>query len=395
MEPPAMESSEKAHRAGRSPHVGPQSHLGSILKSSEGQLGAWSQQYRGDTRPYTQHHRWHWQRQGGSTGTYERYCGGGYAISSARISHIYAIANDRFVSAFDPIFFLHHCNVDRIFAAWQALHPDTWVTPGTMTDKEYSGTTLTENWGSEQNATSSEYTYHDSARDYSSVGRCSDLTPFWRTDTAYWTSDDCRDAAASLHYSYDQLPLDLTESIPTFPGFDSDMSAASSIEPAGASLLTESTSQPSGQQGGGAGVAGRSDSHASPTGAAGHLPADIPPQDTSSLASPVAAFGPTAPQGPITVPDAMVYKQWSARVCVDKESLGASFEVTIYLIDGHRGTPPTEDDIAGSFMVFVNSRRRQCDNCNNQRGSDALVEGYVEVRSSNSKEVEPAFNGGS
>lgn len=38
------------------------------------------------------------------------------------------------VSAFDPIFWLHHTNIDRLFAIWQALHEDpkvasTYVTP--------------------------------------------------------------------------------------------------------------------------------------------------------------------------------------------------------------------------------------------------------------------------
>ena len=32
-------------------------------------------------------------------------------------------------SAFDPIFMLHHCNVDRLIAIWQALHPNTFVVP--------------------------------------------------------------------------------------------------------------------------------------------------------------------------------------------------------------------------------------------------------------------------
>ncbi|KAB8269268.1 tyrosinase [Aspergillus minisclerotigenes] len=30
------------------------------------------------------------------------------------------------VAAFDPIFWLHHCNVDRILAIWQYLNPDKW-----------------------------------------------------------------------------------------------------------------------------------------------------------------------------------------------------------------------------------------------------------------------------
>ncbi|OAP60301.1 hypothetical protein AYL99_05303 [Fonsecaea erecta] len=33
------------------------------------------------------------------------------------------------VAAFDPVFWLHHCNVDRIFAIWQALHPKAWFPP--------------------------------------------------------------------------------------------------------------------------------------------------------------------------------------------------------------------------------------------------------------------------
>ncbi|KAK6540852.1 hypothetical protein TWF694_008235 [Orbilia ellipsospora] len=33
-------------------------------------------------------------------------------------------------SAFDPIFWLHHCNVDRLLAIWQAANPGFSVTPG-------------------------------------------------------------------------------------------------------------------------------------------------------------------------------------------------------------------------------------------------------------------------
>jgi len=30
----------------------------------------------------------------------------------------------------DPVFFLHHCNVDRIWAAWQEKHPMSEYVPG-------------------------------------------------------------------------------------------------------------------------------------------------------------------------------------------------------------------------------------------------------------------------
>ena len=43
------------------------------------------------------------------------------------------------VSSFDPIFWLHHANVDRYFAMWQVLHPESYIEPtvtpwGTYTD---------------------------------------------------------------------------------------------------------------------------------------------------------------------------------------------------------------------------------------------------------------------
>ena len=37
-------------------------------------------------------------------------------------------------SAFDPIFFLHHTNVDRLLSLWSALNPGVWVTPGIAED---------------------------------------------------------------------------------------------------------------------------------------------------------------------------------------------------------------------------------------------------------------------
>ncbi|KAI9840552.1 MAG: hypothetical protein M1837_001532 [Sclerophora amabilis] len=32
-------------------------------------------------------------------------------------------------SGFDPVFFLHHANADHLLAVWQAIHPDSYVTP--------------------------------------------------------------------------------------------------------------------------------------------------------------------------------------------------------------------------------------------------------------------------
>jgi tyrosinase len=41
-------------------------------------------------------------------------------------------------SAFDPIFFLHHAMIDRCFALWQALYPDSYVEPMASIEQTYT-----------------------------------------------------------------------------------------------------------------------------------------------------------------------------------------------------------------------------------------------------------------
>ncbi|KAF2213581.1 hypothetical protein CERZMDRAFT_39490, partial [Cercospora zeae-maydis SCOH1-5] len=43
-------------------------------------------------------------------------------------------------SAFDPIFWLHHCNIDRLFALWQGLREDKNKSDTWVTDQDYSRT---------------------------------------------------------------------------------------------------------------------------------------------------------------------------------------------------------------------------------------------------------------
>ncbi|CAG8443278.1 6083_t:CDS:2 [Cetraspora pellucida] len=72
------------------------------------------------------------------------------------------------IAGFDPIFFLHHANVDRLVAIWQAIHPDhpdSWI-----------------------------------------IGddKLAPLKPFLKTETEYWTSDDVRNIK-NLGYTYPEL----------------------------------------------------------------------------------------------------------------------------------------------------------------------------------------------
>jgi tyrosinase len=41
------------------------------------------------------------------------------------------------VSGFDPTFWLHHANVDRLFAMWQAVYPESYIVPTVNTYGSY------------------------------------------------------------------------------------------------------------------------------------------------------------------------------------------------------------------------------------------------------------------
>lgn len=84
-------------------------------------------------------------------------------------------------SAFDPIFFLHHCMVDRIFAMWQFLYPQAWVTPTAAILNSY---------------TTSRGQIQDSQ---------TPLTPFFINDQGdFWTSDGVRNFTR-FGYTYTEL----------------------------------------------------------------------------------------------------------------------------------------------------------------------------------------------
>ncbi|KAH9909002.1 hypothetical protein F4778DRAFT_207554 [Xylariomycetidae sp. FL2044] len=72
-------------------------------------------------------------------------------------------------SAFDPLFFLHHANVDRIFAMWQVIYDNTYVVP-----------------------TRAPETTHNYAENQI-LDVNTPLTPFYVNTTSFWTSDMVRD----------------------------------------------------------------------------------------------------------------------------------------------------------------------------------------------------------
>ncbi|KAJ7658138.1 common central domain of tyrosinase-domain-containing protein [Mycena polygramma] len=88
--------------------------------------------------------------------------------------------SDPEVAAFDPIFFLHNCNVDRVLSLWSALNPGVWVSPG---PPPHGSWTLIPK---------------------SAVDKDTDLTPFWKSQNSYWRSSEVTTTAA-MGYTYPEF----------------------------------------------------------------------------------------------------------------------------------------------------------------------------------------------
>ncbi|KAF2815433.1 Di-copper centre-containing protein [Mytilinidion resinicola] len=92
------------------------------------------------------------------------------------------------LSAFDPVFWLHHANVDRQFAMWQVINPNTYVGNGIITQN---------NWQWNSGEMKNSYT---------------PLKPFTKdTKGTYFTSMDIRKTTA-LNYYYPETNSGATAS---------------------------------------------------------------------------------------------------------------------------------------------------------------------------------------
>ncbi|KAF0384961.1 Di-copper centre-containing protein [Gigaspora margarita] len=84
------------------------------------------------------------------------------------------------ITGFDPLFFFHHCNVDRMFALWQGVFPNSWIPESVGINGTYTDVL------------------------YSKVNENTALTPFRKSTTDFWTSKDVRDVE-KLGYTYPDL----------------------------------------------------------------------------------------------------------------------------------------------------------------------------------------------
>lgn len=93
-------------------------------------------------------------------------------------------------AGFDPIFLLHHANVDRHYALWQASFPDAWWLPGEMAAFQNSFTTKT---GTIETPTTPLLPFRKPKPPTSAASQ------------VYWNTNDLR-SVRTLGYQYDPIP---------------------------------------------------------------------------------------------------------------------------------------------------------------------------------------------
>lgn len=84
------------------------------------------------------------------------------------------------MAGYDPIFFLHHCNIDRLYALWEYVYPDYWMgKDGYAVDKD-TRKQFEDTWGTYQ------------GKPGAAITESTGLAPFRTSAGEYWTSNEVR-----------------------------------------------------------------------------------------------------------------------------------------------------------------------------------------------------------
>jgi len=265
------------------------------------------------------------------------------------------------VAGFDPIFFLHHCNVDRLLSLWSALNPGVWVSSGPA-----EGGTFT-----------------ISGND--TIDNKTNLTPFWNSQSGFWASSGTT-ATSNLNYSYPEfnnLNLGNAEAVQRaiasyvnqhYGG--GQFSVLKSITPTpGVNLLAQPPAQPHATSDTPAVAAHGTSSVATALSSVKSAAAGVVHQAQERLH--VAVHGQSEPPP--------VIHDWSARIHAKKYELGHGYIVLIFLgqVPDDSSQWRTCSSFVGAHVAFVNTEAEQCDNCRDQ--AELVIEGFVHLNTAIAK----------
>lgn len=241
-------------------------------------------------------------------------------------------------AAFDPIFFLHHANVDRLYAFWEYVYPDYWMDQG-----------YTDSTGKRANFQDYQGTWD--LLGGSQIDNATPLVPFRKDDGNYWTSDDARGLVigqgCNKYYTYPAINV---------------------------GALTIQVDKP-----------------CTPTqlpsyllalqfyfGHLGYLEAleGAPPIKPGYLLAP---GGPSDPQNDVEL--MQKYRQFSVIVTYDKFAFKLSHSIEIFLPkeDQTPGKPEQSETIVASVTCLKRSDPFRCANCVGQQQAGRLHAGHMVI----------------
>ncbi|KAF9044148.1 tyrosinase [Panaeolus papilionaceus] len=269
--------------------------------------------------------------------------------------HVYVGGNghmsDPSVAAFDPIFFLHHANVDRMISLWSAINPGVWISNGDSQDGSFT------------------------LPPEIPVDATTALTPFWNGPSSFWNSSATTDTT-KLGYTYPEfvgLDLGNTSAVRTAIGravnrlYGGVFSGFETVSPQPAAEAEKAV-----------------EAEAVAPAAAAAPEAEVANQ------KPFAAFAersvprsaprhnPASSHHAVAAPNCGLW-DWTARVEFKKYELGTSFSVLLFLGSVPEDTDEwlVSDNFVGGHHAFVNSAAGHCANCRNS--SNIVEEGFVHL----------------
>ncbi|KAK1988373.1 hypothetical protein LZ30DRAFT_699367 [Colletotrichum cereale] len=274
------------------------------------------------------------------------------------------------IAAYDPIFWLHHANIDRLFAIWQACHddpddPSTYVTDQTAGTGPFGGSFVVEAGGPETVKTP--------------------LAPFAQSaagnDQVFWTSEGVR-YTTEFGYLYPETQKS------KFPTREAILNELDRLYGRNASLANTLRSGDADFHAASEELRSRAKAHLQAPSIAGAAAATAaaPAADQAVQKPLLHADGPADVELPedrdlkkLIGPDSK-YLEWLVDIKAEKAELGGNYVVHVFLGDPDDGAPllyVTNHSHVGAFATFGQNEDTACRNCQEGRAAGQQITGQI------------------
>ncbi|KAK2011866.1 Di-copper centre-containing protein [Colletotrichum eremochloae] len=276
--------------------------------------------------------------------------------------------SDPAIAAFDPIFWLHHVNIDRLFAIWQACHddpndPSTYVTDRTAGTGPFGGSFIVKAGDPETIKTP--------------------LAPFAQSTTGddqeFWTSEGVRYTTA-FGYVYPETQKS------KFPNREAVLNELDRLYGKNASLANILRSADEDFQAASEELRSRAKAHLEvekPSPAAATVAPVTDQAEQKPLSHVEGSVDIELPEGydlkKLVGPDNK-YLEWLVDIKAEKAELGGNYVVHVFLGDPDDETPllyVTNHSHVGAFATFGQNENTACRNCQEGRAAGQKITGQI------------------